>query len=72
MLYYKRLLVMYVCEVEFASSLSTDKSENSRTRYHELRNEFDAYEKDWPQKALRRDEWKDGREAFTLQWEDHG
>ncbi|KAF9796667.1 hypothetical protein SFRURICE_010638 [Spodoptera frugiperda] len=35
------------------------------------RNELDAYEKDWPQKALPRDEWKEGREAFALLWEDH-
>uniref|UniRef100_A0A2H1VYG4 SFRICE_006239 n=1 Tax=Spodoptera frugiperda TaxID=7108 RepID=A0A2H1VYG4_SPOFR len=30
--------------------------------------ELDAYEKDWPQKALHRDEWKEGREAFALQF----
>uniref|UniRef100_A0A2H1VGL6 SFRICE_021038 n=1 Tax=Spodoptera frugiperda TaxID=7108 RepID=A0A2H1VGL6_SPOFR len=35
------------------------------------RDELDAYEKDWPQKALHRDEWKEGREAFALQWDDH-
>uniref|UniRef100_A0A2H1V8S1 SFRICE_001349 n=1 Tax=Spodoptera frugiperda TaxID=7108 RepID=A0A2H1V8S1_SPOFR len=36
------------------------------------RDELNSYDKDWPQKALNREEWKEGREAFALQWDNHG
>uniref|UniRef100_A0A2H1V5U9 SFRICE_000293 n=1 Tax=Spodoptera frugiperda TaxID=7108 RepID=A0A2H1V5U9_SPOFR len=37
-------------------------------------NDYEAQSsvRDWPQKALQREEWKEGREAFALQWDDHG
>uniref|UniRef100_A0A2H1WVU8 SFRICE_027376 n=1 Tax=Spodoptera frugiperda TaxID=7108 RepID=A0A2H1WVU8_SPOFR len=38
----------------------------------QVRPKRDGDDKDWPQKALNREEWKEGREAFALQWDDHG